>query len=238
MTIYRLFEEPVFPDPAEADPDGLLAVGGDLSPERLLAAYAAGIFPWFGPNSPILWWSTNPRLILDPNDLHVPRRLERVLNQGRFAVTLDTAFGAVIRGCAKMKRPGQRGTWIVPEMVAAYERLHELGFAHSVEAWRDGKLAGGMYGVSLGRAFFGESMFHRETGASKAALVTLAWLLDSWGFTLLDCQQTTPHMLEFGAREVSRPEFLRRLKKALEFPTRQGRWELPASGSSDRPGDA
>lgn len=226
MTIYRFFAEPVFPDPCEADPDGLLAVGGDLSPERLLAAYACGIFPWYGPGSPILWWSTDPRLILEPKEIHVPRRLERLLGQGRFEITLDRAFGEVIRGCAKVRRPGQRGTWIVPDMIAAYERLFELGFAHSVEAWREGRLKGGMYGVSLGRAFFGESMFFREPNASKAALVTLVRQLQAWGFTLLDCQQATPHMQGFGAKEVSRVEFLRRLREALAEPTRQGRWEL------------
>jgi leucyl/phenylalanyl-tRNA--protein transferase len=229
MTIYRLFEEPIFPDPEEAEPDGLLAVGGDLSPQRLLAAYASGIFPWYGEDSPILWWSTNPRLTLRPERLHLSRSLRRVLNRGTFTFTMDTAFGTVIRACGAAPRPDQQGTWIVPEMVDAYTALHDLGYAHSVEAWRDGELAGGLYGVSLGSAFFGESMFHAVPDASKAAFAVLVRQLARWGFTLVDCQQTTAHMLRFGAEELQRFRFLTMLREAMSRPTRHGRWRLDDS---------
>ncbi|WP_285906172.1 leucyl/phenylalanyl-tRNA--protein transferase [Pseudodesulfovibrio pelocollis] len=226
MTIYRLFEEPIFPNPEEAEPDGLLAVGGDLSPQRLLAAYAAGIFPWYGEDSPILWWSTDPRLVLRPKGLHLSRSLRRVLDRGTFTFTMDTAFGAVIRACGQVPRPGQQGTWLVPEMVDAYMALHDLGYAHSVEAWRDGKLVGGLYGVSLGSAFFGESMFHAVPDASKAAFAVLARQLARWDFSLIDCQQTTAHMLRFGAEEMLRFRFLVLLREAMSHPTRFGHWVL------------
>lgn len=226
MTVFALSKESVFPDPVHADADGLLAVGGDLSPQRLLMAYAQGIFPWYGENAPILWWSPDPRLILEPARIHVPRRLERALRQGRLVFTLDTAFEQVVTLCARTSRPGAHGTWIVPEMLAAYCRLHDLGFAHSVEAWRDGVLAGGLYGVALGGAFFGESMFFRVPDASKAALVILVRALAEAGFSLFDCQQTTRHMVRFGGFEVSRDDFLRRLALALELPTRRGAWSL------------
>lgn len=224
MTIYRLFEEPIFPDPEEADPDGLLAVGGDLSPTRLLTAYSNGIFPWYSDDSPILWWSTNPRLILLPEDFHMPRSLRRVLNKGAFSFTLDTDFEGVISGCAGSERPDQEGTWIVPEMVEAYCLLHELGYAHSVEAWQGDTLVGGLYGISLGSAFFGESMFYTVPDASKAAFATLVLQLKAWGFTLIDCQQTTKHLLRFGAQEVQRFRYMDRLRQAMEVSTREGRW--------------
>jgi leucyl/phenylalanyl-tRNA--protein transferase len=225
MTIYRLFSEPVFPNPEEADPDGLLAVGGDLSPERLISAYAQGIFPWYSSGSPILWWSPDPRLALIPNELHVPRSLNRILNSGRFSFSLDTAFDQVIRACARTPRPGQQGTWIVPDMIAAYERLHALGLAHSIEAWQDGELVGGAYGVHLGRVFFGESMFYAAPDASKAAFVRLVRWLAKRGCELIDCQQTTAHLLRFGAREISRREFLKRVD-SLRAPALPGRWTL------------
>jgi leucyl/phenylalanyl-tRNA---protein transferase len=228
MTIYRLFDEPVFPDPAEADPDGLLAIGGDLSPKRLVAAYAGGIFPWYSENSPILWWSPDPRLVLEPANLHVPASLRRVLNSSCYRFTLDTAFGQVIRECARTPRPGQSGTWIVPEMIAAYECLHTLGLAHSAEVWNGERLAGGVYGVALGSVFFGESMFFAEPNASKAAFVLLASWLSAQGCTLIDCQQTTTHLLRFGAKEISRLEFLRRVAEGLESPALSGRWVLNA----------
>lgn len=226
MTIYRLFEDPVFPHPEEADPDGLLAVGGDLSPQRLLTAYSNGIFPWYAEDSPILWWSTNPRLILVPDEFHMPRSLRRLLNKGFFSFTLDTAFSSVIRECAACPRPEQEGTWIVEDMVEAYTMLHELGYAHSVEAWIDGELVGGLYGVSLGSVFFGESMFYRVPDASKAAFAVLVGQLRSWGFTMIDCQQTTRHLLRFGAREVQRFRFLQMLREAMDVDTREGKWRF------------
>lgn len=222
--IYRLFDDPIFPSPEEADPDGLLAVGGDLSPQRLLNAYACGIFPWYAPGSPILWWSTDPRLVLFPSEMHIPRSLRRVLNSDRFEITFDRAFEGVISSCASRPRPGQEGTWIVSDMIAAYTRLHELGVAHSVETWQGDRLVGGLYGVALGRAFFGESMFYAEPDASKVAFVHLVRRLEERQYDLVDCQQTTEHLQRFGAREVRRKHFLQRLALALEHPTEQGPW--------------
>lgn len=224
MTIYRLFSEPVFPDPAEADPDGLLAIGGDLSARRLVAAYASGIFPWYSEGSPILWWSPDPRLALFPEELHIPRSLRRVLNSGRFRFSLDTRFAAVIRACAATPRPDQAGTWILPKMMAAYEELHALGLAHSAEAWLDGELVGGVYGVALGNVFFGESMFRTVDDASKALFVRLAQWLKGQGCALIDCQQTTAHLLRFGARELPRREFLRRVRDGLDRDVLAGSW--------------
>ncbi len=226
MTLYRLPREVAFPDPRDAEPDGLLAVGGDLSPERLVAAYAAGIFPWFSAGSPILWWSPDPRLVLTPAALHVPRSLARTLRRGLYRFTADAAFGQVIRACAGADRPGQDGTWITRSMVAAYERLHALGLAHSFEAWEGDTLAGGLYGVSLGAAFFGESMFARRPDASKAAFVRAVEHLAAHGVGLIDCQVRTEHLARFGAVEVPREDFLARLAAALEAPTRQGRWVM------------
>lgn len=232
MPVYRLAAEPGFPPTSEAEEGGLLAVGGDLRPERLLLAYSQGIFPWYD-EEPILWFSPSPRMALRPADLHVPRRLERTLRGGRFGFSLDRAFGEVIRHCAVVPRAGQEGTWINPDMIAAYEELHALGFAHSCEAWRGGELVGGIYGVSIGRAFFGESMFHHRTDASKAALVTLIRQLQSWDFTLFDCQMHTEHLARFGATEWSRRRFEEALGEALGSETRRGRWRLddePAAG--------
>jgi leucyl/phenylalanyl-tRNA--protein transferase len=223
VTVYRLPAEPLFPDPGLADEDGLLAVGGDLSPERLVAAYAAGIFPWFE-RGPVLWWSPDPRLLLRPAWLHVPRSLGRTLRRGRYAVRCDTAFAEVIRRCAAARRPGQRGTWIGPRMIAAYRRLHELGLAHSFEAWEGEALAGGLYGVSLGGAFFGESMFADRPDASKVAFVESVRWLERHGVELVDCQVRTEHLVRLGAREVPRARFLRELAAALERPTLRGSW--------------
>jgi leucyl/phenylalanyl-tRNA--protein transferase len=228
VTVFRLPREPIFPDPALAEPDGLLAVGGDLSPNRLLAAYSAGIFPWFSDDAPILWWSPDPRLVLEPAELHVPRSLLRTLRSGEFTIRSDTAFEQVIRRCAGKPRPGQAGTWITDEMVEAYVALHRLGYAHSFEAWRGDTLAGGLYGVALGAAFFGESMFADQPDASKAAFARSVEWLASRGVELVDCQVTTAHLLRFGAKEMARPEFLRRLQRALERPTLPAKWELPA----------
>jgi len=226
MALYRLPREPVFPPPGDAEPDGLLAVGGDLSPERLVAAYAAGIFPWYADDQPILWWSPDPRLVLRPGWLHLSRSLERALRRGTFEVRADTAFAEVIRRCAAVHRPGQRGTWIVPAMVEAYLRLHQLGLAHSFEAWEEGRLVGGLYGVSLGGAFFGESMFAERPDASKVAFArAVAWLTGQ-GIDLVDCQVRTEHLARFGAREVPRAAFLADLAAALTRPTRPGPWRI------------
>jgi len=236
MTIYRLFDEPVFPDPAEADPDGLLAIGGDLSPRRLVAAYASGVFPWYGAGSPILWWSPDPRLVLFPERLHVSASLRRVLNAKRFRFSLDTAFGQVIRSCARAARPDQDGTWIVPEMVAGYEALHGLGIAHSAEAWLDGRLVGGVYGVALGSVFFGESMFHSVPDASKALFASFVRWLGARGCSVIDCQQTTPHLLRFGAQEIPRKDFLQRLCAGLGSNALAGRWQMPDGSPGDESG--
>jgi leucyl/phenylalanyl-tRNA--protein transferase len=226
MPIFRLLDEPIFPPPDYADPSGLLAVGGDLSTERLLEAYRLGIFPWYSDDQPILWWSPDPRFVLHLEEFHVSRSLRRKLNQGTFQVTADRAFDEVIAGCAAVPRPGQNGTWITAEMREAYNELHGLGYAHSVETWFEGNLVGGIYGVSLGKAFFGESMFHRKTNASKVALAALVEKLKSWDFHFLDAQMTTEHMMSLGAREISRRLFLKQLGSALEHPTRRGKWRI------------
>lgn len=213
MPVFRLTEELMFPDPNLATEEGLLAIGGDLSPERLLLSYLVGIFPWYGEGEPILWWSPDPRCVLFPAEVHVSRRLERTLRQGRFRVTCNRAFGSVVSACAAVRAANGEETWLVPEMQSAYGRLHELGLAHSVEAWRDGELAGGLYGVAFGRLFFGESMFHTVTDASKVCLVRLARHLAARDFLLFDCQVPNPHLLNMGARTIPRREFLDRLRE-------------------------
>jgi len=218
----------VFPPVEEAE-NGLLAVGGDLSPGRLLLAYASGIFPWYDEEQPILWHSPDPRMVLLPAELRVPRSLRKRVRQRPFGITLDRAFERVLDGCAGVPRPGQDGTWITSEMREAYAELHRLGFAHSAEAWRDGELVGGLYGVSLGAAFFGESMFALEPDASKIAFVTLVEALREWEFQLLDSQVYTDHLARFGAVEWPRERYLAALERALDRPTRQGRWRLPSS---------
>jgi leucyl/phenylalanyl-tRNA--protein transferase len=218
-----------FPPVETASPEGLLAVGGDLRPERLLAAYRRGIFPWYSEGQPILWWSPDPRTALLPEDLKIARSLRKVLRAGKFRITLDGCFRDVMLACAEPRpqHPGG-GTWITPAMVEAYARLHELGYAHSVEAWQDDALVGGLYGVALGGAFFGESMFTRASDASKVAFVHLVHQLRRWGFTLIDCQQYTEHLARFGAQEIPRAEFLRRLDEALARAGRPGRWAFDA----------
>lgn len=214
-----------FPDVELAlrDPDGLLALGGDLSLPRLLAAYRSGIFPWYGPRQPILWWSPDPRLVLYPAALHVSRSLAKTLRSDRFRVTLDHDFAAVIRACAA-PRPGQAGTWITPEMQAAYTALHAAGFAHSVECWLDGRLAGGLYGVALGRIFFGESMFARASDASKVAFVHLVRELERRDFRLIDCQVHTAHLASLGAAPLPRREFVRILAGSCDTGASLGPW--------------
>jgi leucyl/phenylalanyl-tRNA--protein transferase len=228
MPIFRLVDEPVFPPPDYADPSGLLAVGGDLSNERLLEAYRVGIFPWYSDDQPILWWSPDPRLVLDLKDFKISRSLRKTLKKGVFQVTFDRAFEEVIQACAVVPRAAQNGTWITEEMREAYINLHGLGYAHSVESWFGGKLAGGLYGVSLGKSFFGESMFHLKTDASKVALATLVEKLKSWDFHFIDSQMTTEHMVRLGAKELPRRIFLKRLQSALRHPTRRGRWRIDA----------
>ena len=228
MSVYRLGEKIAFPPPDHADPSGLLAVGGDLCPERLLLAYAMGIFPWFDADQPLLWHSPDPRLVLVPSELTVSRNLRRTLNRCEFEVTLDTAFDEVIRGCAETPRKEDAGTWITAEMIDAYRRLHDLGFAHSAEAWQAGELVAGLYGVSLGGCFFGESMFTHRSDASKVAFVKLTRQLEAWDFDLIDCQVHTDHLARFGAGPWSRRRFLKALDASLARPTRRGRWSFEA----------
>ena len=208
---------------AQKEPNGLLAVGGDLSPRRLLDAYRRGIFPWYSEGDPILWWSPDPRMVLFPDELRVTRSLAKTLRNKPHEVRFDTAFAAVMRACAA-PRPGQGGTWIGPEMRTAYRKLHDLGYAHSVETWIDDDLAGGLYGVAIGGAFFGESMFSRARDASKMALVGLVRRLAAEGFGLIDCQMHTSHLESLGAREIPRTEFARRVKDLVDYPRSPGRW--------------
>lgn len=224
MTVFLLSKRIAFPPPHLSDKSGLLAVGGDLSRERLLKAYRNGIFPWYSGDEPILWWSPDPRLVLFPSELKVSRRLERTIRKGEFHITFDRAFSEVIRACAGSRTQEKEGTWLVPEMISAYEALHHSGEAHSVEAWQDGRLAGGLYGVSLGGCFFGESMFTRVANASKAAFVTLVRQLAVLEFDIIDCQVTTGHLLKFGAAEIPREKFLQLLAMSLTKPTITGQW--------------
>lgn len=203
---------------ALAEPNGLLAIGGDLGPERLLAAYRSGIFPWFSPGEPLLWWSPNPRMVLFPEELKISRSLAKTLRQKKFEIRFDTAFRQVMEGCSQSTREGQSGTWIVPEMIQAYCRLHQLGVAHSVESWRDGQLVGGLYGVALGRMFYGESMFHTETDVSKVAFVHLVRFLQAQGYGMIDCQMHTRHLASLGAREIARDVFAQQLRELVSQP--------------------
>ena len=228
--MFRLSENPSdlrFPPVDLATPEGLLAAGGDLRPERLLEAYRHGIFPWYSDDQPILWWSPDPRTVLFPEKLHVARSVEKTIRRGHFTVTLDTCFRNVMQHCAG-PRPQypDGGTWITAEMLEAYTCLHEQGYAHSVETWKDGQLVGGLYGVALGGAFFAESMFTRVPDASKVALVSLVRQLQAWEFLIIDCQQSSPHVIALGAEEISRREFLDHLAAALTLPERRGLWQF------------
>jgi len=225
-----------FPPVSKAlrSPNGLLCAGGDLSPERIVEAYRHGIFPWYSDGEPILWWSPDPRMVLFPDELKVSRSLRKAVARGAYETRFDTAFHDVISACAE-PRDGQSGTWIVPEMIEAYTRLHELGFAHSVESWRDGVLVGGLYGLALGQAFFGESMFARATDASKVALVRLVERLRASGCRVIDCQQATAHLASLGAREIARSRFSQLLRESIQYPPTGARW-TPDSGESG--GDA
>ncbi len=227
MPVYLLSDEIAFPSPQLAE-EGLLAVGGDLSRKRLLLAYRMGIFPWYSKYEPILWWSPDPRLVMYPGELRVSKSLQKTIKKGLFKITMDQAFEVVINACAHSRTSADEGTWIVEEMVDAYCDLHESGFAHSVEAWQEDRLAGGLYGVSLGRCFFGESMFTHISNASKVAFVALVKHLQALDFDLIDCQVSTPHLLRFGAREIPRARYLNELKKSLKPATLKGRWSLAA----------
>ena len=214
-----------FPPVDQATPEGLLAVGGDLRPERLIEAYRHGIFPWYNDDQPILWWSPDPRAVLFPARLHVPKSLDKTLRRRQFAVTLDRCFREVMIQCAG-PRPQypEGGTWITPAMIEAYTALHEMGYGHSVETWEKDRLVGGIYGVALGGAFFAESMFTRVDNASKVALVSLVRQLHRWGFQIIDCQQASPHVMRFGAEEIPRRRFVDFVTTALTLPDRRGRW--------------
>lgn len=223
MPIYKLSQALVFPPVEEAE-DGVLAVGGDLRPERLLLAYRMGIFPWYHEGIPIIWHSPDPRCVLRLEALHVSRSLKKTMRQGIYSVTFDTAFTQVIRACKKAPRPGQEGTWITRDMESAYTDLHKRGYAHSVECWVDGQLVGGLYGVSLGRMFFGESMFSKQPDASKVALCALVERLREWDFALVDCQVANHHTLNMGAEEWPRWKYITVLRAGLDAPSRVGSW--------------
>jgi leucyl/phenylalanyl-tRNA---protein transferase len=225
MPVFRIPDDLIFPDPDLAEEDGLLGVGGDLKPERLLLAYRNGIFPWFSKGEPIMWWSPEPRCVLYPENLKVSTSFRRALGKGDYEVRFDTCFADVIRNCSATKRKGQRGTWITKEMVEAYIRLHELGYAHSTEVFIEGELAGGLYGVAVGMTYSGESMFHLRPEASKIALYHLVERLKDWKFPLIDCQVMNPHLLSLGAEEMPRKEFLKQVKKNREKKGHLGKWE-------------
>lgn len=226
MPVFLLSETLTFPPPHFARKDGLLAIGGDLSRERLLLAYRNGIFPWYSPGEPILWWSPDPRLVLYPEEIHISRSLRKTLKKKQFQITTDKVFAEVIRACAESRLDNDQQTWIVPEMIRAYCRLHQSGYAHSVEVWDKDELVGGLYGLALGRAFSGESMFTYVKDASKTAFVYLAAFVKALGFHMIDCQVRTNHLIRFGAKEIPRKAFLKHLEKALEFPDFRGKWNL------------
>ena len=225
MPVYQLISDiPLFPPTEEAEDDGLLAVGGDLSKERLLAAYRQGIFPWYEVGQPILWWSPNPRLVLFPEELKISRSLRKALRKHEFEIRFDSSFENVIKACADVRTEQGKGTWIIPEMQQAYTELHQEGYAHSVESWLNGELVGGLYGISLGQCFFGESMFSTVSDSSKAALVALSEFSMQVGIKIIDCQMTTHHLLSLGAREIDRQSFLKKLNHYLEKPDIKGSW--------------
>lgn len=216
MPVYELDKDHlIFPHPGLADEDGLLAFGGDLSVDRLLLAYSNGIFPWYSEGQPVMWWSPNPRMLLLPGTMRVSKSLRRTIRQKKFTVSANQAFGEVIRACAKVPRPGQDGTWITQDMILAYEKLHQAGYAHSFESWHEGRLVGGLYGVSIGKAFFGESMFHTMSDASKVAFYHFVKHLESSGFHFIDAQMHTSHLEKLGAKKISLKEYLRMTTKAI-----------------------
>jgi leucyl/phenylalanyl-tRNA--protein transferase len=224
MPIFSLIDEAIFPDPNLSEEDGLLAVGGDLSSERLIQAYANGIFPWYSGGEPILWWSPDPRMVLFPEKFKISKSLKQSMRNKDYEISFDRDFKSVIKKCAKSSRKEGDGTWITEEMQEAYVKLHDAGFAHSVETYQAGKLVGGLYGISLGKAFFGESMFHTERDASKIALYFLVERMKEWNFHFIDVQQETNHLKSLGAESIPRTEFLKLLKEALKFPVVRGKW--------------
>ncbi|MFZ5797514.1 MAG: leucyl/phenylalanyl-tRNA--protein transferase [Desulfobulbus sp.] len=226
MPVFHLSPAIAFPPPAMAEPNGLLAVGGDLSPDRLLAAYSQGIFPWYGEGDPILWWSPAPRLVLFPEEFHLSRRLARLLRQNVFSLSTDRAFRKVMENCAAIRSATRTETWINADMIAAYCRLHQLGFAHSIECWQGSALVGGLYGVLLGRVFFGESMFSSTSNASKVALAGLVRIAGASGIRMIDCQMRTAHLVSLGAREISREDFQRALAKQVQPMQPLKKWRL------------
>ena len=213
-----------FPDPEEAEPDGLVAIGGDLSPQRLVNAYCQGLFPWYSEGEPLMWWSLDPRMVLFPDEFRCSKTLRRLVRSGRFEVRIDTCFKEVMQHCAQVEREGQDGTWITPEMIEAYVELHQLGLAHSFETFREGQLVGGLYGVSVGQIFCGESMFHIETDASKVAMVRLVEFCKQHNFRLIDAQQETAHLASLGARPIKRSDYLAILESLDFSKTLVGSW--------------
>ncbi len=229
MPVFLLDEELIFPHPELREPDGLLAVEGDLSPNRLLLAYRWGIFPWFHDGQPILWWWLCPRLMLRPSEVHLSHSVRNFINRKVYRVTFDQDFGAVMEKCASTQRPGQSGTWIMPEMIHAYTQLHQLGYAHSVEVWHDDTLVGGLYGIAVGRIFVGESMFALQPNASKIGFVNLARFLESQGYHWIDCQQDTPHMRTLGAYTINEALYLDILRNNLRERDQPGSWAKEVS---------
>jgi leucyl/phenylalanyl-tRNA--protein transferase len=225
MPVFQLTDKLTFPPAELAEKNGLLAIGGDLSPERLLLAYRNGIFPWYSEGDPILWWSPSPRLVIFPNEFKIPKRLSRLMRQKSFTVTMDLAFRQIITACARTDNRQEKGTWITYDMLEAYCTLHDMGYAHSVECWLDSELAGGLYGISLGGIFFGESMFSKQPNSSKIALVHLMQKLQEWNFDLIDCQMRTEHLMQFGAREIPGNHFQKLLGNNIARPDQKGKWQ-------------
>lgn len=224
MSVFQLTKDLVFPDPSLAEDDGLLAIGGDLSMERLLLAYSNGIFPWYDEGSPILWWALNPRMLLIPEEFKVSKSLKQKIKKAEFSITFDKDFKKVIEHCSQVPRGDQNGTWITDEMKQAYIKLHKLGFAHSVECYFENELVGGLYGISIGKVFFGESMFYHKTDASKIAFHALMQQLTEWEFQLVDAQMETPLLKSFGAKLIPFEDYREKLTIALEFETKRGKW--------------
>jgi len=225
VSIFLLDQNKIlFPHPYLADKDGFLAIGGDLSPRRLLSAYQSGIFPWYNDNTPILWFSTHPRLVLYPDKLKVSKSMRQLINKNAFRVTMDTNFTSVIESCAEQKRTNQAGTWITSDLQKSFITLHEMGYAHSVEVWEGKNMVGGLYGLSLGKVFYGESMFAKKSNASKYGFISLVSTLKEKAFSLIDCQQDTPHLRSFGAELISREKFLEAMKSNTLEEGFVGKW--------------